>query len=171
MTTPGYLDIVNGNVTRVPPATVPTANGIPGLDGAGLLPLALMPAGTQLQTHVATVGGSQITAGMFVNIDSSTGLARPADAATGYPAMMFSLSLYEANATNAVFYLLGKNTEVTLAGNYRGRVWLGTGGGFVTTPPQVGTGGVIAGHLFQRLGTAFGTYIAFEFDEYYVLNV
>jgi hypothetical protein len=105
MSTPGYLDIAanTGIVTRFPPATTPTPNAIPGLDGAGLLPIALMPAGTQLQTHVATVGGAEIAAGKFVNINPADGTARLADAANGFRAQMFALQTYAGGATNAVF--------------------------------------------------------------------
>lgn len=168
--TRNFVTLVNGIPTLQQAPNTSTPNSIPSTGADGTLSPGFMPPGTQTQVLTLTAK-VEIAAGKFFAVDSTDGQAILADASSGHPAKGFVLETVTANASGSLFYLLGKNTAVTVAGNYRGYVWLGTTGGFVTTPPAVGTGGVVAGHLLQNIGYCpGGNVIVFETDMHYILN-
>lgn len=128
-------------------------------DGAGLLPVSMLPVGVGAETITVTTSEA-ITAGALVNIWNSTGLkARNADNTTaGKEAVGFVLAGFASGAVATVYLPSQTNTSAT-GRTIGAKQFLGAAGAMVETPPtasgavvqQVGFAYAATGVLFQPL--------------------
>lgn len=126
------------------------AGKIPKLDGAGTLPISMLPAGVGAEVLTVTTSEA-MSAGDFVNLWNSTGLkARKADATTaGKEAHGFVISAFGSAASATVYLPSQVNTGVT-GKTVGAKQWLSTTPGQSTETAPSATGNVS-----QQLGVAY----------------
>ena len=106
-------------------------------DSNGLIDPSFLPAGLGDQTGTANAATGGVTAGDFIYINGS-GEVAPADN-TSVSTAAIGYVLASATAGNPVtYYRWGVNTSAVIAANTE--AFLGTAGGFVTTPPAFAVG-------------------------------
>jgi hypothetical protein len=137
----GVLDstIVNSTVMS---AGSGDSGKLPALDGTGRIDASVLPVGIGADTAAITASEA-LSAGAFVNVFNSSGVAkvRNADATTpGKEAHGFVLAAVSSGAT-ATVYFEGTNTQVT--GQTAGRAFLQTTAGTAGATAPIGSGNIV----------------------------
>lgn len=150
-------------IATVTGGTVTEAGDIVALDGTGRLSATIMPVGVAADTYSGTAAEA-LTAGDFVYVNSSGGVAKASAASGGYDADGFVITSVSSGAA-ALVCLEGRNTALTGL-TVGARYYLsGSTAGAVTATPVTG-----AGKRHQYIGKAItATTISFEADDSIVL--
>lgn len=147
----GYLDrtIIGGVTASAGPGDV---NKPACVGSDGKLDVSFMPTGVAAEA-LSITATETIAAGSFVNIYNSTGLkVRLADATNDRQAHGYAPAGI-ANGAAGTIWFEGANSGLS-SRTVGATQFLGAAGAATETAPEVGVGGVVAGHISQILGTA-----------------